>query len=911
MSIRFSYPPGSGGGGGSGNPAGSGSEVQYRIDGTTFGALTSSSVSGSALTLGGAFTVAGGVITLQNGSTTGLSFGADVNAFTRTASTRKLAAFSSPDFANTRTVEWFTFDADSSGSNNAVSFGGRVGATTFASTTLDFCTAPTVSTTGGTLRIRINNDGQVGVANTLRIGGTTAPTNTTAGDTTTIRLNIGTQASLTTANAQSLIIPTVSTVMGQVIRGAASQSGDLLEFQDSASAVLSYIDSVGRFYAPNTASTTVPSISFNGDTDTGFAVNGAGTLEFISAGSERARMTGSNFATTGAFRVGSTTAPTNNTAGDITGTRLIIGTNNSITANGVDSFLLSSSSTVTSGLTTIQGNYHSLDPASASSSSARSTTFSLRIATSNVQNFTGQLSSVWAENRFFGGNDITTSISVQANNIIWAPSAPTAFGTITDAIGLNASGINFNPSTVAAGTNTVTRSIGVRATQANLNGNSLTLTGQAGVVIAAHTVATNNSHLVIGNTAIPTGNWAIYSYLNSASFFDGFIGLSTTTPAAQLHFGGNVSAAAWTTSGIRLRVDSGTVTDTSSSGTVSNMGVSAIAGSAVAASSATTYTNAATLFIGGAPTAGANVTITNALALQVQGGTSWFRGNVLLGAASTGAAQAQLHLQSNQTATAWGVSGAGIRVQSATYTDTSSSGTVAATAVHGFGTPTLAASSATTYTDAATLRLNAVPVAGSNVTITNAYSLIAAGNSRFDGNISIGTAAPTARLHLAAGTATASNAPLKFTSGTNLTSPEAGAFEFNGTSLFFTPSATRRTVVLDAETQTLTNKRITQRTGTAASSATPTINTDNVDFYSLTALAVNVTSFTTNLSGTPTENQSLNIAITGTAARTLAFGASFEAGAVPLPTTTVSTTRLDVAFRWNSVTSRWRCMASG
>lgn len=53
---------------------------------------------------------------------------------------------------------------------------------------------------------------------------------------------------------------------------------------------------------------------------------------------------------------------------------------------------------------------------------------------------------------------------------------------------------------------------------------------------------------------------------------------------------------------------------------------------------------------------------------------------------------------------------------------------------------------------------------------------------------------PTARLHIAAGTATASTAPLKFTSGTNLTTAEAGAMEFNGTNLFFSPSTTRHTV---------------------------------------------------------------------------------------------------------------------
>jgi hypothetical protein len=117
--------------------------------------------------------------------------------------------------------------------------------------------------------------------------------------------------------------------------------------------------------------------------------------------------------------------------------------------------------------------------------------------------------------------------------------------------------------------------------------------------------------------------------------------------------------------------------------------------------------------------------------------------------------------------------------------------------------------------------------------------------------------------------------------------------------------------VFKDHTQTLTNKRITKRSGTTTSSATPTINTDNYDFYSLTAQTEAITSFTTNLSGTPTEGQKLWIAITGTAARAITWGTSFEAGAVALPTTTVSTTRLDVGFVWNTVTSKWRCMAQG
>lgn len=123
------------------------------------------------------------------------------------------------------------------------------------------------------------------------------------------------------------------------------------------------------------------------------------------------------------------------------------------------------------------------------------------------------------------------------------------------------------------------------------------------------------------------------------------------------------------------------------------------------------------------------------------------------------------------------------------------------------------------------------------------------------------------------------------------------------------PDATD-TLVGKATTDTLTNKRITKRTGTTTSSATPTINTDNVDFYSITAQAEAITSFTTNLSGTPTENQTLWLAITGTAARAITWGTSFESSTVTLPTTTVTTNRLDVGLVWNTVTSKWRCVAT-
>jgi hypothetical protein len=105
-------------------------------------------------------------------------------------------------------------------------------------------------------------------------------------------------------------------------------------------------------------------------------------------------------------------------------------------------------------------------------------------------------------------------------------------------------------------------------------------------------------------------------------------------------------------------------------------------------------------------------------------------------------------------------------------------------------------------------------------------------------------------------------------------------------------------------------KTVVPRVSTEASSATPTINTDNVDAHSITALATAITSMTTNLSGTPTNFQKLIIRIkdNGTA-RTITWGASFEAKGVELPTTTTISKVLTVGFIYDTVTSKFGCVA--
>jgi|GEM_PF-394991 len=62
------------------------------------------------------------------------------------------------------------------------------------------------------------------------------------------------------------------------------------------------------------------------------------------------------------------------------------------------------------------------------------------------------------------------------------------------------------------------------------------------------------------------------------------------------------------------------------------------------------------------------------------------------------------------------------------------------------------------------------------------------------GDVGIGVAAPTAKLHILAGTATAGTAPLKLSTGTNLTTPENGAVEYDGTNYFVSAGSTRYTL---------------------------------------------------------------------------------------------------------------------
>lgn len=100
------------------------------------------------------------------------------------------------------------------------------------------------------------------------------------------------------------------------------------------------------------------------------------------------------------------------------------------------------------------------------------------------------------------------------------------------------------------------------------------------------------------------------------------------------------------------------------------------------------------------------------------------------------------------------------------------------------------------------------------------------------------------------------------------------------------------------------------RVTTISSSATPAINTDACDVVTITALAADITSMTSSLTGTPYDFQKLVIRIkdNGTA-RAITWGASFESSQAALPTTTVISKLTTVGLEYDTVKAKWRCLA--
>lgn len=108
----------------------------------------------------------------------------------------------------------------------------------------------------------------------------------------------------------------------------------------------------------------------------------------------------------------------------------------------------------------------------------------------------------------------------------------------------------------------------------------------------------------------------VNNVLSGASLQPVGTGTITANAYSGSSFGlsGNISSAAWTTNGVRYKNVAGTMTDTTSAGTVATAYTDVWGGNTIAASSATTYTNYITSYFK-APVQGTNVTFTNPWAL--------------------------------------------------------------------------------------------------------------------------------------------------------------------------------------------------------------------------------------------------------------------------------------------------------
>ena len=353
----------------------------------------------------------------------------------------------------------------------------------------------------------------------------------------------------------------------------------------------------------------------------------------------------------------------------------------------------------------------------------------------------------------------------------------TAAGAISGLTTINASGL----ATITGGVTISGSAASSISTTSNTAG-AITLNANGGtsetILIRAQQGTSATSVNIVSTAGGVTLNASSAVAITNSATVGGTLGVSgnVTITSANLSFTGSITSAAWTTNGIAIKKPGASYTDSSSSGTVALACSNFFGGDTITAVSSTTYTSYATISVA-PPVAGANVTINGLVGLFSSGivlvctdsSTALRVRNAALtnSALSVNGASARVAVGVNsgsaclsvggvQTATAWNTSGIGFQFQATTFTDSSSSGTVARAVAYSWAVPTFAASSSTTYTVASSLYIAGAPTNGTNVTITTGYALeIAAGGASITGSTSISSttnAAATITINANGGT---------------------------------------------------------------------------------------------------------------------------------------------------------------
>lgn len=323
--------------------------------------------------------------------------------------------------------------------------------------------------------------------------------------------------------------------------------------------------------------------------------------------------------------------------------------------------------------------------------------------------------------------DINYSTELYKNDVLVFTSALTGVSDVSGAIankalildsGKSITGITSLTSTSLVATN-------INSTNYNLSGTSIFMSALTGVsdvsgAIANKVLILDSSKSIAGITSISTTSLAIIGTTASTSSTTGALTVAGGLGIKGAIFGGGntISFSATTKSESLINY-----TPTS---TVFNNGFSTSDTTArytyyfgaptYTANATTTTTNATTLAISGAPIAGTNQTITNSYAFVVEGGRTKIGGS---GTYTTTTNTESILQIPNTTYTASGVGASDI----ARYSNI-------------IGQQTFTSGSSTTIPNAYSLYISGAPVAGTNVSITNAYAFnVGSGSSLFQGQI--------------------------------------------------------------------------------------------------------------------------------------------------------------------------------
>jgi hypothetical protein len=202
------------------------------------------------------------------------------------------------------------------------------------------------------------------------------------------------------------------------------------------------------------------------------------------------------------------------------------------------------------------------------------------------------------------------------NGTLTAPAGNVGIGTIAPANRLSVSPVQYATGT-ASQTTTAVVGVGTTWTSAMVGSQLIYANGVSSGTITAVTDATDLT-VTTSQTVASQAYTINYPGLNVTS--TGNVGIGTTAPAALLNLAGNISAAAWTTTGIDFATNAATYTDTGASTSYATRAVNSYGQPTLASTNAVTLTNGTNLYIAGGAVVGTNTTLSSSYAEYIDSG---------------------------------------------------------------------------------------------------------------------------------------------------------------------------------------------------------------------------------------------------------------------------------------------------